>query len=71
MKTAIQRLSLEKDGGQKQPRIPRDTQKSNNSVNIPKRERERAFPFQQHSFIAFSCFFSEERREVGEGSETM
>ena len=68
MKTAIQRLSLEKDGGQKQPNTPRDTQKSHTLLTFQKEKGGGAFPSQQYSLIAFSCFLSEETREVGDGS---
>ena len=54
VKTVIQRLCLEEDGGQKQPRIPRDTQKSNNSVDIPKREKERGISLPA---AFFHCLF--------------
>ena len=40
MKTAVQRLSLEKEDGKKPPNTPGDPEKSNTSVDIPKKRKE-------------------------------
>lgn len=71
MKATISGLSLQKDCGKKQPNTPRDTQKSNNYVDIPKRERGKSL-FLTAAF--FNCLFLLpfwKEGEVGDGSEIM